>query len=551
MLFGTTILFCLFLILEIRVQSTQFMGMHLIFPDMLAHLLEDRTCVPYGDSVLSFHNTALPYDQSNNTLYFPQNKSEESWDGSLIAPAGYSAYILADDYIHDKASAIRKNHSFSVYLIGKTSYIQLNLIPTGMPVINIHTEQEIAPESIDYYVDPDKYVYESKIQYYGTIDIWDPVTQPGHYELSTARVKYHSKGATTSVFDKQSYSLHLKDENGKKQKLPLLGMRCDDDWKLNSLVTDRTRIREITASQLWNQFAAANTEINESGATMQYAELLLDNEYQGLYCLVEPVDAKKVALDENDYLYKSVDEMLPDTDAVYESIDNNWRIAQTLRIMYPDTISNYESAWYPLLNQYTIFRYYDPELYSFEHALSYVYLSNLCDRMLFNLAVSAQDNAFKNTYYAVDVPNDENVSGKAEYDYKVREIPWDLDFTFGNAYDYEADLFSVFDTDYTHVYTTPVMKQLLFFSTEETLSELLPRWNGCRKTFLSTENVLSMLNANEYLLTSTGALLREQDRWPEYQVTSDIQDLLVFQQNRLDWLDSYMLDGIELLQFDN
>ena len=542
------ILICWFLAVGIDMRHSQVMGMTLIDADHISRMTEGRNRIAYDDRLsIKLQETALPYSSSDNTLYFPQNAAVDGWEGQLHAPRGYSLRLLEDDALADKSQAIRENHIFSVYLVGKKDFIPLNLIMTGAPVINIVTTSEEEPEEIDYFTDPDRFVFESQTNYYGSIDIWDPVTSANDYNIASAYVKYHTKGATTSVFEKKSYSIHLKDNNGESQKLPLLGMRKDDDWKLNSLVTDPTYLREMTAAQLWEEFAASNTEVNESGSAMRYAELIIDHDYRGLYCLVEPIDAKKLELDENDYLYKSVDELLPDYDAVIESAENDWRVAQSIRIMYPDFIEDYSSAWYPLLNHYSVFRYYDPETYSFERAQSYIYLSNLCDRTIFNLVTSASDNSFKNTYYAVDVEDDPT---SVDFSYRAREIPWDLDYTFGNRYDYNANRFTVFDRDYTHIYLSPTFDQLLHFSPMQATEAILLRWQSCRASFLTSEKLTSLFEDNQHFLRASGALLREQNRWPDQQVTEDLQDLTEFQQKRMEWLDQYITNGMGMFEAD-
>lgn len=239
------ILICWFLAVGIDMRHSQVMGMTLIDADHISRMTEGRNRIAYDDRLsIKLQETALPYSSSDNTLYFPQNAAADGWEGQLHAPRGYSLRLLEDDALADKSQAIRENHIFSVYLVGKKDFIPLNLIMTGAPVINIVTTSEEEPEEIDYFTDPDRFVFESQTNYYGSIDIWDPVTSANDYNIASAYVKYHTKGATTSVFEKKSYSIHLKDDNGESQKLPLLGMRKDDDWKLNSLVTDPTYLRE-------------------------------------------------------------------------------------------------------------------------------------------------------------------------------------------------------------------------------------------------------------------------------------------------------------------
>ena len=63
-------------------------------------------------------------------------------------------------------------------------------------------------------------------------------------------------------------------------------MRDDNDWILNPLYADVTRMREKIAYDIWNNITDASEH------TLEYCELILNNTYAGLYCLQEPVNAK-------------------------------------------------------------------------------------------------------------------------------------------------------------------------------------------------------------------------------------------------------------------
>ena len=57
--------------------------------------------------------------------------------------------------------------------------------------------------------------------------------------------------------------------------MDFLGLEADDDWILNSLVIDDTRLREKTVMDLWNN-GAANEEYNYKMSTGKYVELIND-----------------------------------------------------------------------------------------------------------------------------------------------------------------------------------------------------------------------------------------------------------------------------------
>lgn len=481
-----------------------------------------------------FEEVLLPYDAERELVYLPQSLTVKSWTGSLSAADGedgeaWFLYAAADPYWQDKEVAIRENHRFTLWLVGESSYYELGLVCPGMPVIAIDTERSEEPDKGNPEVDPDKYYYDSETLYYGTILVLNPGVGSGSYEIVQSNVRYHLKGASTLGFEKKGYALSLQDYRGENADASLLGMRSDNSWKLNALNTDVNRIREITASQIWEQFDQANTEIAEPGPRMEYTELIMDHEYRGLYCLVEPVDEKKLELDRNDVLYKAIAEFPPGNAEIQVSVDRGWKVQYSLRIRHPKEITDYAAAWRPVMDYLGIF-YENPEL-DYDTASSRVELSNLEDMFMFLMATSASDNVFKNTYFAADVAGDGT--------YVMRQLPWDLDYTFGNCYEYNVLNSVRFDEDYTVVYAETALPRLKGERPEEIGPHFLRRWTEYREGFLSTEEMLSLLKENRQYIMDTGAVARETERWPEAAVSMEIDYLLEYQEKRMEWLDDF------------
>lgn len=486
---------------------------------------------------ICFEGVLLPYDKENNRLYLPQSLKAEQWLGTLTASvpeAECGIFVHRDELLENKSEAVRENREFTLYLTVDMTYYEFSLVITGTPVISMHTSREEAAEEVDYELDPDKSIYGSETQYYGSITVLNPDVGSDRYEVIEAGVCYHYKGASTVGFEKKSYSLKLLDSKEKKVNVSLLGMRTGSSWKLNALNTDANRVREITASQIWEEIDKANPELNESGPNMEYVELIVDDEYKGLYCLVEPIDEKQLDLDRNDILYKVIDWDPPSNEDIRVSIEKKWKIQYPVRIRYPSEIGDYERAWYPIQNYIDTF-YYNEEL-DYETAAARVNLENFADMFLFTMTTSASDNCFKNTYYAA-----ENVVGKS---YVMKQVPWDLDYTFGNRYSYGAANNVVFDENYSMIYAEPAFTRLRIGNPDEIGKLFLSRWREYRSTFLSTEEIVGLIRTNRDYLISTGAAAREEKRWPDAGVNMDIDYLVEFQENRMEWLDSFFEEWV-------
>ncbi len=484
---------------------------------------------------ICYEGVLLPYDASG-ICYLPQNLGEE-WLGELSAVGeeeeSYFLCMPEDTYLDHKDDAIRENHSFVLWMVGDTKYYQVELVITGMPMLVMDTERQEEPEDFDYYEDPDRWTFDRDFMNYGTIGVFNPGVGTGQYEIVQSRVTYHDKGGITRGFHKRSYSLSLKNGQEENVDVSLLGMRSDNSWKLNSLVTDPNKIREKTASQIWEQFDLADTSIHEAGPREEYVEVVIDNEYRGIYCLVEPVDDKKLALDRNDVLYKTYGEK-PTTDEDYgQVIEAGWKMTDTVRLRYPQEYIDFEQAWYPMRDYTNTFMWSSKaDATALEQK---IHLGNICDNLMYLYVCAGSDNQYKNNYYVakVDAPGD----------YTMYRIPWDMDLTFGNVFDLESNTKSYFETDYTVGYTMEEWDAIYASQPEQIRTELHERWSRYRKSFLSTESINGLLVANRDYLVESGAVAREQVRWPEAPMSMDIAYLLEYQTKRMEWLDQFFAEG--------
>lgn len=484
-----------------------------------------RQCFTEVNPGVCLAGALLPYTK-DGTLYLSQNFAVEEWIGEITVDVG-DAFLctLYDPAWEEKSVSIRDNHMFKLWMVDGETYYELSMAVCGTPVMTIDTQREEEQDLGEYEADPDHFYYDPPVIFYGQIQLFDPGVGTGRYEIMESGVRYYLRGASSKTLAKESYSIGLLDASGKNFDVSLLGMRSDNSWKLKSLAADTSKIREKTACQLWEQFALSNPEVNMDGPRMEYVELIKDHDYAGLYGLIEPVDAKKLNLDANDVLYKiTAWNILSDEDIQY-SIDHKWRIATFQRIRYPDVITDYEKAWAPLRDYLaTFYREAGEE----RPAESKIYLSNAMDMLFFNMVISGNDNYFKNLYFAADVAEDGS--------YRIRQIPWDLDLTFGSIYSLEGTLFH---EDETVVYEEAAIPFLRDHKPEVVRPYLQERWRTYREGFLSTDNLLQLLRENRDYLFNTGAGARENARWPEYSIVYDIDGILAYQERRMNWLDQY------------
>ena len=469
-----------------------------------------------------FGQTLMPYD-SDGTLYLSQNFEVEEWVGEMVTGSRDTFLCtLPDEAWEDKAGSIRDNHVFKLWMVGEDSYYELDLVVCGMPVMTITTEREEPQDMGDYDTDPDHFVYDPDIIWYGNMQLFNPGVGADQYEIIETGAKYYLRGDSSSSFEKKSYSLGLLDAKGENLDASLLGMRSDNSWKLKNMVADTSKVREKTACQIWEMFDQSNLNVSQPGPRMEYVELLVDNDYVGIFGLVEPVDDKKLGLDKNDVLYKSTNWLVPEDEDIQYAIDHQWRLMTYLRIRYPDIITDYEKTWYPLRDYLNTFYNSGGDERPAQDKLS---LSNTVDMLLFNMAVSGSDNHFRNLYFVADVSEDGT--------YTMRQIPWDLDLTFGEI------VGGGFKDNEAVIYEEGAIPYLRETNPDLVGPLLQERWVECRSTFLTTDNIIDMLNQNMDYIINSGAVARENERWPDYTMSTDLEWMEDYQTRRMEWLDGY------------
>jgi len=94
--------------------------------------------------------------------------------------------------------------------------------------------------------------------------------------------KINIRGNSSRNFDKKSYSVNLVSTDGTQNKKELIGMSAHDEWVLNGPFLDRSLIRNYLALNI-------SGEIMEYAPNVRYCELFIDNEYQGIYLLIERI----------------------------------------------------------------------------------------------------------------------------------------------------------------------------------------------------------------------------------------------------------------------
>lgn len=337
------------------------------------------------------------------------------------------------------------------------------------------------------------------------------------YPVSYSTGKIRFRGATSMMFEKKSYKLELD------SKASFAGMNSDDDWILDALYTDESKIRNILSSQIWN-LINDNQEI-QNDLHGKFIELFVDNEYMGLYVLKEKVDKKIVGIDDGGLIAKSythvnddiISNFINNDVSLYEH-DNEMILENfELKKYNSDSLNNFIRN----MRQYYISRSYESIDDSF-------YIENYLNYKIFISLICAMDNISKNQYYSMD-----------KNDSKILVTPWDMDLTFGLDYSSSSEIKSVHkfnnynDSEWLDNYALSGLD-------DKTLHSLRERYWELRNDKLNIENIDNILDQYKKDIIDSGSFLRDSERWYEYDADYEIEYIRDWLRNRLDFLDEYL-----------
>ncbi|GAB3174132.1 CotH kinase family protein [Telluribacter humicola] len=166
---------------------------------------------------------------------------------------------------------------FGVVFIGEQAVAQL-LDSSTLPILIIDTRGQAIPN-------------EPKIV--ASLKIID--NGPGKTNFPTDKPSFEStigieqRGSSSRIlFPKKPYGFELRDAKGEEGvSAPLLGMPAEEDWVLNATYNDKTLVREVLTYGLYRQFSS------HYATPTRYCEVILNDQYQGLYILMEKIKRDK------------------------------------------------------------------------------------------------------------------------------------------------------------------------------------------------------------------------------------------------------------------
>lgn len=457
--------------------------------------LREYTYRDYSGGIF-YNGQRAAIDLYTSTIYLAQNIQPETKAEDLLGTIkfGGSTHWIGfapDEAFENLAAAVADNHRFQLYIANDSGeYMQYNVVFTTLPVLQMDG-------GISHQDENGRDIYE------GNLCLWTPHDpDAARYTTKHGDAQWHIRGKSSALKAKTPWKISLKDKKGENRDESFVGLGRDDDWILNSLVMDDTKLREQLFMQLWNTLADKEGN-NPRMSAGKYVEVVQNQTYMGIYLLQRRVDGKYLQLEDEDVLLKGSGTWTPERiQDAYEIVSSSLKEEASYALM--------ENIWqgedYSAVNKY-----------------------NFLDTSLFLQYASAIDNrGYKNMFYLFEKQGDS---------YNLSLLPWDVDMSWGVYY----------TDDFAYEYEKSMRVQLERMEYEGMLEQYpelqkqqAMRWFALREDILSTENVLRTFEETDQQLKDSGARQRDWDRWDLcYGGEDSPQQLYKFLAERLLWLDNY------------
>ena len=344
---------------------------------------------------------------------------------------------------------------------------------------------------------------------------------PEAAEPTNSFVKVKWRGGSTNTADKhkRNYKIKTLNEKGKKQEISLLGMREDNNWIMDAGQVDLFRLRNRIATEIWNDFAtkpyyASKEPKAKSGVTGKVVEVILNNEYRGIYSLTEAMDRKELKLkkydDKNQEFHGQLWKVSSwdkaqfwNIDKDYDNTQETWHAFET---KYPDIDDVNPTDYSPLYEAIDFVANSNDETFKKEVA-DYFDIPVLIDYQLFLETLKPIDNSGKNMYWGIyDVAKSK----------KLTLAIWDLDASVGQDWQCSTPLHPEYvspDTELGIEKAFNLYKRLSTLNVDNYNQKVADRYHELRKTYFSEENLIAKYQDYYDMLVKSGAASREETKW--------------------------------------
>lgn len=371
------------------------------------------------------------------------------------------------------------------------------------------------------------------------------------YNNYNGNISIEIRGSTSQQYPKKSYGFETQDALGANLNTPLLGLPSENDWILNGPYPDKTLLRDALTYDLSRKFG-------HYASGYKFCELIINNEYLGVYILFERIKVDQNRVD--------IANLLP-SDLTGDELTGGYIVKvdkMTGEVGY---------SWPSLYNPEVLFQFHDPE-YDQLNPIQASYMENFIGE--FENAINSPDfedialgypNYIEKTsfydffllqelgrtvdgYRSSSFMHKDKASGA--WNGKLVAGPmWDFNLSYGNADYCDADLTTGWQYNFDEVcdFTSaiPFWWEKLLASTSYR-NGLKCRWEELRQGPLHTDSINSYIDSMSNYLQE--ARIRNFEKWPIIGVyvnwnsfvgmtyEEDLNFLKTYIQQRSLWIDN-------------
>ena len=443
---------------EHQIRTTTYLGMTIMDRQSYLDHIADKTYVYDPDVKLYYEDTSIPYVTAFGSYLFSIGPSSE---GMIKTNKDYDLILVYDD-TDQFSNNLSDNIPFELCLINGDNYDVKTITFTNLPLLIIDGYTKIDSDN------------------YGAFTLIDPDNDRHLYDITSSDVKYHRRGNYTGTAPKPSFKLTLLDENWESEAHDLLDLRDDDDWILQSMVTDTAKIKDKLAIDMWSMVS------DRYQLGYEYVEVIIDGAYMGVYGLVTPVDHKTFEGSRKDDLLIDIDAWGGQGD--YSNVDNwtsnpgddkcifNEYEVKPCNEEDKDQIVSMVSSLHDDINAYAT---------AFD-------LENCADYQLFLNLTLGVDNTYKNQRLCLSEHGD-TIS--------IVKGVWDFDFCF------QFD-----DTLPNGIYTDGIVPDAIR-DDPQYFKRQCDQYQALRESALSDEALMEKIDGYNQQLIQGGALIRDELTW--------------------------------------
>lgn len=480
-------------------------------------LPEEPETWPLDHRVLEMDHIFAFCDKDEQLLLYPLPADGIRDFSPIIGFGAYESIEFNGKLLQENAAnnlgEVRINHPYPVKARSGNGEEDYLLYFTSLPLVHIHTRTDI--------VDEPKVLSWLELAYLAENGAYSEI------QLHEGYAGVEIRGRTSAVHEKKSYGLELwENEDAKDRSAPLLGMRDGEDWILDAMYVDPLRMRNKISFGIWEKLWASKHDLpfltTNPGVLGEYVELFINERYMGLYCLTERLDEKLIRLDgapgeAGAALYKAIDWNGGATAfSTYNSEPGASMIWEGWEQIYPDQVP----FWEPLaeLRKSVVF---DSDSVFGDRIGTLLNLEVAADYYLFTNLILAHDNIVKNYFLA-------RYAGESRF----LLLPWDLEGSWGIMWDGDPSS------------SNGLLRNRLYDRLKELdaggFNDLLEdAWEDYRASIFHRDSLAAPFVAMEESLWASGAIERENRRWPgvDISLAQELEYVMQWTSLRLEYLD--------------